>query len=291
MNASLLAIRKSTRFFQGESIMFFHSSLQKFFGVRANRQTKADHRRRARRCGRLSFDSLESRRLLAVTAGDFNGDGYDDLAIGYPGENVTVDIGDGGFASDYSDADASPLAEIRSRIITGRGGAGVGNATWTGSGINSSAAATDPDAFSVAYADNASLPLGPYTNFLGQAVDESTVLVRLTRTGDANLDGVVNDDDVTIFGAHYAPGVPNPHWAHGDFDYNGFVDDDDVTLFGALYDPGAVPHAPPVEENSLLDLLAEAVTAQTSPEQTTLASFAQSSNRRQQSADNLWANW
>jgi hypothetical protein len=94
---------------------------------------------------------------------------------------------------------------------------GVGNATWTGAGINSSAAATDPEAFSVAYADNASLPLGPYTNFLGQEVDESTVLVRLTRTGDANLDGVVNDDDVTIFGAHYAPGVPNPHWAHGDF--------------------------------------------------------------------------
>jgi hypothetical protein len=66
--------------------MIFHSSLQKFFGVRANRVTKADHRLRARRCGRLSFDSLESRQLLAVTAGDFNSDGYDDLAIGNPGK-------------------------------------------------------------------------------------------------------------------------------------------------------------------------------------------------------------
>ena len=59
--------------------------------------------------------------------------------------------------------------------------------------------------------------------------------------GDANLDGVVNDDDVTIVGAVYAPGVPNASWANGDFDYNGFVDDDDVTLLGALYAPGEAP--------------------------------------------------
>jgi hypothetical protein len=63
------------------------------------------------------------------------------------------------------------------------------------------------------------------------------VIIAFTRTGDANLDGIVNDDDVTIVGATYAPGVANAHWALGDFDYNGFIDDDDVTLLGALYDP------------------------------------------------------
>ena len=52
---------------------------------------------------------------------------------------------------------------------------------------------------------------------------------------------MVNDDDVTIVGATYATGVPQPHWALGDFDYNGFVDDDDVTLLGAFYDPNAAP--------------------------------------------------
>jgi hypothetical protein len=56
---------------------------------------------------------------------------------------------------------------------------------------------------------------------------------------------VVNDDDVTIVGATYAPGVPQPSWALGDFDYNGFVDDDDVTLLGALYDPSAPPLTTP----------------------------------------------
>jgi hypothetical protein len=72
-------------------------------------------------------------------------------------------------------------------------------------------------------------------------VDDTSLLIAYVRTGDANLDGVVNDDDVTIVGATYAPGVPQPSWALGDFDYNGFVDDDDITLLGAFYDPSAEP--------------------------------------------------
>jgi hypothetical protein len=59
---------------------------------------------------------------------------------------------------------------------------------------------------------------------------------------------VVNDDE-TIVGATYAPGVPQPSWALGDFDYNGFVDDDDVTLLGALYDPSAPPLTTPPAES------------------------------------------
>jgi hypothetical protein len=101
-------------------------------------------------------------------------------------------------------------------------------------------------------------------------VDNTAVLVAYTRTADANLDGVVNDDDVTIVGASYAPGALNPSWALGDFDYNGFVDDDDVTLLGAFYNPlaGALNRPPRDEGNSLpkvrmdaalIDLLAESI--------------------------------
>jgi hypothetical protein len=85
------------------------------------------------------------------------------------------------------------------------------------------------------------MPLGPYASFRAQPVDDTSVLITLTRTADANLDGIVNDDDVTIVGASYAPGIPQASWALGDFDYNGFVDDDDVTLLGAFYDPTAAP--------------------------------------------------
>jgi hypothetical protein len=85
------------------------------------------------------------------------------------------------------------------------------------------------------------LPLGPYITFRGEPIDKTAILIGYTRTGDANLDGIVNDDDVTIVGANYAPGEPKPSWALGDFDYNGFVDDDDVTLLGVFYDPSAPP--------------------------------------------------
>ena len=153
---------------------------------------------------------------------------------------ATFDLTDNAAIIDYTAT--SPVSMVREKILTGRGTTGLGG-KWNGMGITSSSAAAaneaQPDSRSLGYADNASLPLGSYTSFHGAPVDSSSVLIAFTRTGDANLDGVVNDDDVTIVGATYAPGVPQPSWALGDFDYNGFVDDDDVTLLGAFYDPAA----------------------------------------------------
>jgi glucose/arabinose dehydrogenase len=150
---------------------------------------------------------------------------------------ATLDLTNNAAIINYSGT--SPAATVRQQIVDGRGGPGLG-ATWNGQGITSSAAAAaDAESRSVGFAENATLPLGSYTDFRGQPVDNTSVLIAFTRTGDANLDGVVNDDDVTIVGAAYAPGVPQPSWALGDFDYNGFVDDDDVTLLGVFYDPAA----------------------------------------------------
>jgi hypothetical protein len=158
------------------------------------------------------------------------------------GPTGKLDISNNAAILDYSGS--SPTEAVRQQILNGRGGAGFG-ATWEGSGITSSIAAlanqVSAEARAIGYAENASLALGPYTAFRGEPVDDSALLIAYTRTGDANLDGVVNDDDVTIVGATYAPGVPKPAWALGDFDYNGFVDDDDVTLLGAFYDPNAAP--------------------------------------------------
>jgi GH35 family endo-1,4-beta-xylanase len=153
------------------------------------------------------------------------------------GTNATFDIGEGALVIDYDGA--SPLAAVRAGILAGRGGSGLG-AAWNGSGITSSAAAqANPESRSVGYAENVALPFGPYTTFRGQSIDDSAIIIAYTRTGDANLDGVVNDDDVTIVGATYAPAAASPHWALGDFDFNGFVDDDDVTLLGVFYDSAA----------------------------------------------------
>ena len=166
------------------------------------------------------------------------------LSIAGPANAPTakLDLNNGAAVIDYTGT--SPIGPIRQRILAGRGATGLG-ATWNGMGITSTAAATanasDPESRSIGFAENATMPLGPLTTFHGQAVDNTSILIAYTRTGDANLDGVVNDDDVTIVGATYAPGVAQPSWALGDFDFNGFVDDDDVTLLGVLYDPTATP--------------------------------------------------
>jgi hypothetical protein len=152
----------------------------------------------------------------------------------------TLDVTNNAVIVDYPAAGPSPAADIRAQIISGRGAPGL-LGTWDGKGITSSTSAAAADSTSVGYANNADMPLGAVTTFRGETVDATSVLIRHTRIGDANLDGVVNDDDVTIVGAMYAPGVANANWANGDFDYNGFVDDDDVTLLGALYDPSAAP--------------------------------------------------
>jgi hypothetical protein len=161
--------------------------------------------------------------------------------------DATLDIGNNALVVDY--AGTSPAASVRDRILAGRGTAGLG-ATWTGAGITSSAAAganqAEPESRSVGYAENAALPLGVYTTFRGQAVDATSVLIAYTRTADANLDGVVNDDDVTVIGASYAPGAAGGVWALGDFEYDGFIDDNDVTLLGAFYNPAAAPLSAPV---------------------------------------------
>jgi hypothetical protein len=157
-----------------------------------------------------------------------------------------LDLGDNALVVDYDGE--SPLAAIRASILAGRDGPGFG-ASWKGPGISSSAVAeanqVEPEAYSIAFAENSALPLGLYTDFRGISVDDTSILIAYTRTGDANLDGLVNDDDVTIVNATYAPGVRQPAWALGDFDYNGFVDDDDITLLSAFYDPAGTPVASP----------------------------------------------
>jgi autotransporter-associated beta strand protein len=155
----------------------------------------------------------------------------------------TLDVTTGGMVLDYSVLGPSPAAEVRQRIVDARGGTDL-IGTWRGAGITSSAAAANANTLSVGYAANAELPFGPYTSFRGQPVDSTSVLIRGTRIGDATLDGVVDDRDVTIVGATFGM-QSGATWALGDFDYDGDVDDGDMTLVSALYNPAALPVGTP----------------------------------------------
>jgi len=145
-----------------------------------------------------------------------------------------LDLASGRLIVDYDDGAASPLASIKRWLA-----AGYNTMTWTGNGIVSSAAAPDPITFGLGYAQNDML-FAPYDSFAGQPVDLSTILVKFTYLGDLNLDGCVDDNDVTFLNLFYDGGITTSHyWSQGDiWGYDGRVDDNDVTILGLTYGLG-----------------------------------------------------
>jgi hypothetical protein len=72
--------------------------------------------------------------------------------------------------------------------------------------------------------------------FGGDRVDASSVLVRFTRVGDADLDGVVTFADFQRL--EEGLGKSGQGWSGGDFNYDGLVDDADYKVFYVSYSLG-----------------------------------------------------
>jgi hypothetical protein len=119
---------------------------------------------------------------------------------------------------------ASPAA-ILDQIISGRAGG-----AWNGAGINSSAAAANPNT-ALGFAPASSLGASAAVAFDSQPTDGSSIIVKYTELGDANLDGTVNALDFNALASHF--GDPNAIWSDSDFNYDGTVDTQDfVALAG-----------------------------------------------------------
>ena len=115
---------------------------------------------------------------------------------------------------------ATVTSQIKSAFDSGQ---------WDGQGITSSAAATDPQhdhALGVVLNNINGSPL--YSTFDGQAVDTSTILMKYTYYGDANLDGMVNGTDYTAIDNGFNAGLTG--WNNGDFNYDGLINGDDYAL-------------------------------------------------------------
>lgn len=80
------------------------------------------------------------------------------------------------------------------------------------------------------YLDNSA---NPRTTFGGVSVDASSVLVGYAITGDADLDGAVNFNDLLVLAQNYGQG--GRFWAAGDFDYSGDVAFSDLLLIAQNY--------------------------------------------------------
>ena len=112
----------------------------------------------------------------------------------------------------------SPAADIRSYLSSG-----YDKGAWDGPGLITSMG--DASHVALGYADS--------TDGAVAGLPANTVVVRLARYGDANLDGVVGFDDLLALAQHY--GTPTARWDAGDFNYDGSVGFDDLLLLAQNY--------------------------------------------------------
>ncbi len=127
------------------------------------------------------------------------------------------------------------LADISSQITQGYNGG-----QWNGSAgiISTSAAATQNTALAVELNDDGTgNPL--ITQFDGESVGPTDVLIKYTYFGDANLDGVVNGSDYTLIDNGFNNQLTG--WRNGDFNYDGVVNGDDYTLIDNAFNTQGAP--------------------------------------------------
>lgn len=158
---------------------------------------------------------------------------------GGAGATAAIDLGNNALVVDYSAT--SPISDIRAAVISGYAAAGP---HWTGAGIRSFVAASDASlGLGVVEASNVLHISGAQTaTFAGETVDATSVLVRLTKLGDTNLDGRVTFTDFQRLESGF--GQPGATWRTGDFNYDGVVDRTDFALLYANY--GTSLNGPPV---------------------------------------------
>ena len=149
-----------------------------------------------------------------------------------------LNLNDNDLIIDYSDP--SPLATIKTLLASGFHGS-----AWDGNGINSSSAAA-ATATALGYAQATDLFLTFPATFDGQSIDSSSIMVRYTRAGDANLDRRVNALDFNAVASNF--GGSSRNWVQGNFNYDNTVNSlDFIALavnFGAsLPSPAVVQSA------------------------------------------------
>jgi hypothetical protein len=157
-----------------------------------------------------------------------------------------MDLADNAATVDYEPG-SSPLVSIRSQVISAHN-----NGSWTGGGIGSSLA--DTTTRGVGYAEASSLTSIP--TIFG-AVDDTTVLVRLTRYGDADLSGFVNLSDFNRLAANFGLTF-GAVWSQADFNYDGRVNLSDFNLLASNFGFSATgPTVAPQDWSTLASTIPE----------------------------------
>jgi hypothetical protein len=150
-----------------------------------------------------------------------------------------LDLADNDLAIDY--VSSSPLGTWNGSAYTGVTGliaSGYAGSAWTGGGIvTSETLAITPNTLTTLGAAEASQALGIGATetalWNGQTIDGTTVLVKYTYAGDANLDGLLSGDDYFQIDSAFPQGAHG--WVNGDFNYDGVVNGDDYFLIDSNF--------------------------------------------------------
>jgi len=138
---------------------------------------------------------------------------------------------------------ASPAGSLRALLASG-----YASGAWNGPGISSSAAAliaanpSNPHQAALGFAEASSLFAGDAV-FAGQNIDTTTLLIKYTWSGDANLDGLVNALDFNALASNFG-GTTGELWNQGDFNYDGVTNTADFTALASNFNQPALASAP-----------------------------------------------
>jgi autotransporter-associated beta strand protein len=157
---------------------------------------------------------------------------------------ATLDLTNNGLVVDYAPApEAEPFDTIKAQVINAYGGG-----TWANPGITSSLA--NSSTHGVGFGEASALFTSFPATFMGQEVDDTAVLVRYTRYGDANLDGTVNLADFNRLATNF--GQSGKNWTDGDFTYDGTVNLSDFNRLAGNFGLAAIDHEPTPQDWSNL---------------------------------------
>jgi hypothetical protein len=122
----------------------------------------------------------------------------------------------------------TPIDDVKAYVTAAYAGG-----AWTGNGIGSSLG--NANTHGVGYGTAAQIGAG--TSYLGQSVLADDAIARLTRYGDADLNGTVNLQDFNRLAANF--GSTSASWSQGDFDYNNSVNLQDFNRLAANFGQAA----------------------------------------------------
>jgi hypothetical protein len=154
---------------------------------------------------------------------------------------------------------------------------GYNGGAWDGKVIDSAEAASDPNlSTAIGFAEASDVLHLAGTNtatWMGRTVDATAILFRYTKYGDANLDGLVDFNDLARLAQNYnAPS--GKQWADGDFNFDNAVDFNDLAKLAQNYNTALPASLPPSFDGDFQGDLAAALANVPEPASLALLGFA-----------------